>query len=163
LRTNLTETDPVMLWNYYLQLTVVEEAFRTLKADLAIRPIFHQDQARIEAHIFIAFLAYCLYVTLGGRLRSLAPGLTARRALEKFAAVQMVDVHIPTTNGRELCLTRYTQPEADLKLVLRAPEAHAAGAAATENHRRPSPPPPILCSADLRMRPMTGNPTNRRP
>jgi hypothetical protein len=118
LRTNLTETDPVKLWNYYLQLVVVEEAFRTLKADLAIRPIFHQDQARIEAHIFIAFLAYCLYVTLGGRLKSLAPGLTARRALEKFAAVQMVDVHIPTTDGRELCLTRYTQPEADLKLLL---------------------------------------------
>jgi hypothetical protein len=118
LRTNLTETDPVKLWNYYLQLVVVEEAFRTLKADLAIRPIFHQDQARIEAHIFIAFLAYCLYVTLGGRLKSLAPGLTARRALEKFAAVQMVDVHIPTTDGRELCLTRYTQPEPDLKLLL---------------------------------------------
>jgi hypothetical protein len=78
LRTNLTETDPVKLWNYYLQLVVVEEAFRTLKADLAIRPIFHQDQARIEAHIFIAFLAYCLYVTLGGRLKSLAPGLTVR-------------------------------------------------------------------------------------
>jgi hypothetical protein len=118
LRTNLTETDPVKLWNYYLQLVVVEEAFRTLKADLAIRPIFHQEEARIEAHIFIAFLAYCLYVTLGGRLKSLAPGLTARRALEKFATVQMVDVHIPTTDGRELCLTRYTQPEPELKLLL---------------------------------------------
>jgi hypothetical protein len=118
LRTNLTETDPVKLWNYYLQLVQVEEAFRTLKSDLAIRPIFHQDQARIEAHVFIAFLAYCLYVTLARRLKPLAPGLTARSALEQFAAVQMVDVHVPTTDGRELCLTRYTQPEPELALLL---------------------------------------------
>jgi transposase len=118
LRTNLTETDPVKLWNYYLQLVSVEEAFRTLKGDLAIRPIFHQDAMRIEAHLFIAFLAYCLHVTLGQRLKMLAPGLTTRRALEKFAAVQMVDVRIPTTDQRELCLTRYTQPEPDLKLLL---------------------------------------------
>lgn len=118
LRTNLTETDPVKLWSYYLQLVAVEEAFRTLKGDLAIRPIFHQDEKRIEAHIFIAFLAYCLHVSLGQRLKALAPGLTTRRALEKFAAVQMVDVHIPTTDGRELWLTRYTQPEPELKLLL---------------------------------------------
>jgi transposase len=118
LRTNLTETDPVKLWNYYLQLVQVEAAFRTLKSDLAIRPIFHQSPERIEAHVFIAFLAYCLHVTLGRQLKSLAPGLTTRRALEKFAAVQMVDVHVPTTDGRELTLTRYTQPEAELKLLL---------------------------------------------
>jgi len=118
LRTNLTETDPVKLWHYYLQLTQVEEAFRTLKSDLAIRPIFHQDEQRIEAHVFIAFLAYCLYVTLGRQLKSLAPGLTARSALEKFAAVQMVDVHVPTTDGRELLLTRYTQPDPDLVLLI---------------------------------------------
>lgn len=118
LRTNLTEADPVKLWNYYLQLVQVEEAFRTLKSDLAIRPIFHQDQDRIEAHVFIAFLAYCLYVTLGRQLKPLAPGLTARSALEKFAAVQMVDVHIPTTDGRELMLSRYTQPEPELQLLL---------------------------------------------
>jgi len=118
LRTNLTESDPVKLWNYYLQLGQVEEAFRTLKSDLAIRPIFHQDQSRIEAHVFVAFLAYCLYVTLGRQLKALAPGLTARNALEKFAAVQMVDVRIPTTDGRELLLTRYTQPEQELELFL---------------------------------------------
>ena len=118
LRTNLTETDPVKLWHYYLQLTQVEEAFRTLKNDLAIRPIFHQAEQRIEAHVFIAFLAYCLYVTLGRQLKSLAPGLTARSALEKFTAVQMVDVHVPTTDGRELLLTRYTQPEPDLALLI---------------------------------------------
>lgn len=118
LRTNLTETDPVKLWNYYLQLVQVEEAFRTLKSDLAIRPIFHQSPERIEAHVFIAFLAYCLHVTLGRKLKSLAPGLTTRSALEKFAAVQMVDVHVPTTDERELTLTRYTQPEPELKLLL---------------------------------------------
>jgi hypothetical protein len=118
LRTNLTETDPVKLWNYYLQLGQVEEAFRTLKSDLAIRPIFHQDQSRIEAHVFVAFLAYCSYVTLGRQLKALAPGLTTRNALEKFAAVQMVDVRIPTTDGRELLLTRYTQPEQELELLL---------------------------------------------
>jgi hypothetical protein len=118
LRTNLTESDPVKLWNYYLQLGQVEEAFRTLKSDLAIRPIFHQEQSRIEAHVFVAFLAYCLYVTLGRQLKALAPGLTARNALEKFAAVQMVDVRIPTTDGREVLLTRYTQPERELELLL---------------------------------------------
>src|SRR6267142_2735838 len=118
LHTNLTETDPVKLWNYYLQLVQVEEAFRTLKSDLAIRPIFHQEPSRIEAHVFVAFLAYCLYVTLGRQLKALAPGLTARSALEKFAAVQMVDVRIPTTDGRELLLTRYTQPERELELLL---------------------------------------------
>jgi transposase len=118
LRTNLTETDPVKLWNCYLQLVQVEEAFRTLKSDLAIRPIFHQKMQHIEAHVFISFLAYCLYVTLGRQLKSLAPGLTSRSALEKFAAVQMVDVRIPTTDGRELLLTRYTQPEPELKLLL---------------------------------------------
>ncbi len=118
LRTNLTETDPVKLWNYYLQLVVVEEAFRTLKGDLALRPIFHQEPARIEAHVFIAFLAYCLHVSLGLRLKLLAPGLTTRSALEKFAAIQMIDVRVPTTDGRQLSLTRYTQPEPELKLLL---------------------------------------------
>ncbi|MGA7311558.1 MAG: IS1634 family transposase, partial [Pseudolabrys sp.] len=118
LRTNLTESDPAKLWQFYLQLVEVEAAFKTLKGDLAIRPIFHQEERRIEAHIFIAFLAYCLHVTLGQQLKVLAPGLTARSALEKFAAVQMIDVYVPTTDGRELSLTRYTQPEPGLKLLL---------------------------------------------
>jgi len=118
LRTNLTDDDPARLWGLYLQLVSVEEAFRNLKGDLAIRPIFHQDAARIEAHIFIAFLAYCLHVTLGRRLHALAPGLTPRSAIEKFAAVQMIDLHIPTTDGRELLLTRYTEPEPELALLL---------------------------------------------
>ena len=118
LRTNLTENDPALLWQYYTQLVAVEEAFKNLKGDLAIRPIFHQEERRVEAHIFIAFLAYCLQITLQRRLHALAPGLTARSALEKFAAVQMIDVHLPTTDGRELLLTRYTQPEPELQLLI---------------------------------------------
>lgn len=118
LRTNLAEEDPAKLWTYYLQLVAVEEAFKNLKGDLAIRPIFHQREARIEAHIFIAFLAYCLHATLKRRLAALAPGLTPRSVLEKFSAVQMIDVIVPTTDGRELQLTRTTQPEPDLKLLL---------------------------------------------
>lgn len=118
LRTNLTETNPAKLWGFYLQLVAVEEAFRNLKGDLAIRPIFHQKEQRIEAHIFVSFLAYCLHVTLTQRLRTLAPGLTARSVLEKFAAVQMIDVRLPTTDGRELTLTRHTQPEPELQLLL---------------------------------------------
>jgi transposase len=118
LRTNLTNQDPAVLWQYYVQLVAVEEAFKNLKGDLAIRPIFHQDERRIEAHIFVAFLAYALQITLTRRLHTLAPGLTARSALEKFAAVQMLDVHLPTTDGREIVLTRYTQPEPELQLLI---------------------------------------------
>ena len=118
LRTNLTESDPAKLWQFYLQLVEVEAAFRTLKGDLALRPVFHQDERRIEAHIFIAFLAYCLHVTLGQQLKVLAPGLTPRSVLDKFATMQMIDVYVPTTDGRELSLTRYTQPEPELKLLL---------------------------------------------
>ena len=114
----MTNQDPAVLWQYYVQLVAVEEAFKNLKGDLAIRPIFHQDERRIEAHIFVAFLAYALQITLTRRLHTLAPGLTARSALEKFAAVQMLDVHLPTTDGREIVLTRYTQPEPELQLLI---------------------------------------------
>jgi transposase len=118
LRSNLTQTDPAQLWQYYIQLTEIEQAFKELKGDLSIRPIYHQSDERIEAHIFIAFVAYCLQVTLKQRTRALAPGLTPRAVLEKFAALQMVDVHLPTTDGRHLVLSRYTQPEKDLQLLL---------------------------------------------
>jgi hypothetical protein len=118
LRGNLTETDPAVVWTYYLQLVEVEQAFRNLKGDLAIRPIFHQGETRIEAHLFVSFLAYCLHVTLGRWLRDLAPGLTTRSVLEKFAALQMVDVHIPTSDGRTLILPRYTHPARELQVLL---------------------------------------------
>lgn len=118
LRTNLTETDPVKVWEFYLQLVEVEEAFKNLKGDLCIRPIFHQLQRRIEAHIFVCFLAYCVQVTLRHQLRAKAPGLTPRQVLEKFGRMQMMDVHFPTTDGRELVFVRYTQPEKDQQLLL---------------------------------------------
>lgn len=118
LRTNLTEEDPVKLWEYYTQLTQVEEAFKNLKGDLALRPVYHQKAERIEAHIFVSFLAYCLHVTLRRWLRDLAPGLTPRAVLEKFAAMQMIDVHLPTTDGRHVILPRYTQPEKELQVLL---------------------------------------------
>jgi transposase len=118
LRSNVTEGDPAQLWTFYLQLVEVEQAFKELKDDLAIRPIYHQTDERIEAHIFVAFLAYCLQVTLKQRLRALAPGLTPRSVLEKMAAIQMVDVYLPTTDGRAVILSRYTEPEADQAILL---------------------------------------------
>jgi hypothetical protein len=119
LRTNLVGRDPAEMWAFYTQLVQVEEAFKALKGDLAIRPIHHQKEKRIEAHIFVAFLAYALHVTLRRRLRGLAPGLTPRSVLEKFGSIQMIDVHLPTTDGRKLIMSRYTQPEPELQMLLR--------------------------------------------
>lgn len=110
LRTNLEATDPELIWRCYMQLCHVEEAFRTLKGDLGLRPIFHQKATRIEAHLFVAFLAYCLSITLRQQLRPLAPGLMPRVVFEKLATIQMLDVLVPTTNGRELLLVRRTEP-----------------------------------------------------
>jgi transposase len=119
LRSNITTgRSAEELWQFYLQLTEVEAAFKNLKDDLALRPIYHQLEHRIQAHIFISFLAYCLQVTLRRRLRDLAPGLTARSVLEKFATVQMLDVHLPTADQRTVILSRYTQPSSDVQLIL---------------------------------------------
>jgi transposase len=118
LRTNLCGREPAELWQFYIQLVEIEAAFKNLKDDLALRPIFPQLEHRIEAHIFVAFMAYCLHVTLRARLRPLAPGLTPRAVLDKFAAIQMLDVHFPTTDGRTLILSRYTYPETDHRLLL---------------------------------------------
>ena len=118
LRTNLCDENPARLWRHYIQLTEIEQAFKELKGDLAIRPIHHQLDHRIEAHIFVAFVAYCLQVTLKQRLRALAPGLTSRAVVEKLSAMQMVDVHLPTTDGRHIVLPRYTQPERDQQFLL---------------------------------------------
>ena len=118
LRTNIGDRDPAELWTFYIQLTEVEQAFKELKHDLAIRPIFHQREGRIEAHIFVAFLAYCLQVTLKARLRRLATGITPAEVIAKFKTMQMVDVHVPTTDGRELILSRYTQPETAHRMLL---------------------------------------------
>lgn len=118
LRSNLTSKDTAALWEQYILLTEIEQAFRDIKGELSLRPINHQKDTRIEAHIFVAFQAYCLNVTLKQRLKALAPGLTPRSVLEKFKKIQMVDVHLPTTDGRHLLMTRYTQPEKEHKILL---------------------------------------------
>ena len=133
LRSNLTGEDPARLWHYYLRLTEIEQAFKELKHDLAVRPVFHQRGDRIEAHIFVAFIAYCLQVTLKHMARPKAPGLTPRAILEKLSTMQMVDVHLPTTDGRHLVLPRRTDPTRDQQLLL-----HQL------NLRLPDQPPPRI-------------------
>ncbi len=118
LRTNLTGEDPAVLWDHYIQLTEIEAAFKCLKSELRIRPIRHQLEHRAEAHILVAFLAYCLMVTLKNRLQGYAPGLTPRAVLDKLAGIRMLDVWLPTTDGRWLVMPRHTDPEPDQALLL---------------------------------------------
>jgi transposase len=118
LRTNLVAEDPAVLWDRYVQLTQIEAAFKCLKSDLGIRPIHHQLEHRVDGHILVAFLAYCLTVTLRHRLRLHAPGLTPRAVLEKLAGIQMLDVSFPTTDGRRLIMPRYTEPNPEQALLL---------------------------------------------
>ena len=145
LRTNLTAGHPEELWKQYIVLTEIEQAFKEIKQDLSIRPVYHQKDERIEAHIFVSFLAYCLQVTLKQRAKAKAHGLTPRAILEKFKAIQMIDVHLPTTDQRVLILPRYTQPEKELQLLLYQLSLTLPG----------QPPPRIeqlknKCGADLR-------------
>ncbi len=139
LRTNLDAQQPERLWTFYIQLTEVEQAFKELKHDLAVRPIFHHDEKRIEAHIFVAFLAYCLQVTLKANLRPLASGITPREVIAKLKTIQMVDVHIPTTDEREITLSRYTQPEPEHSMLLQQLQM-----------RLPEQPPPKITAAQVR-------------
>ena len=118
LRSNLTGEDPAVLWTRYVQLTQIESVFRSLKSELGIRPIYHQLEHRADAHVLIAFLAYCLQVTLKNRLMIRAPGLTSTAVLEKLATIQMVEVWIPMVDGRWLMLPRHTQPERDVQAML---------------------------------------------
>lgn len=118
LRSNLVAEPPAQLWQMYLLLVEIEAAFKNLKSDLQIRPVFHRKESRVEAHIFVAFLSYCLHVTLRTKLQASAPGLTPRAVLEKFVRMEMMDVHFPTTDGRKLIFRRYTKPEADQAMLL---------------------------------------------
>jgi len=138
LRSNLTGEDPAVLWSRYVQLTQIESVFRSLKNELGIRPIYHQKEDRADAHILIAFLAYCLQVTLKNRLMAYAPGLTPLAVLEKLGTIQMIDVCIPTCDGRWLILPRYTQPDRDLQLLLHHLQLEL-----------PSQPPPRITTAAL--------------
>ena len=127
-----------MLWSRYVQLTQIESVFRSLKSELGIRPIYHQKEDRADAHIFIAFLAYCLQVTLKNRLMAYAPGLTPSAVMEKLGTIQMIDVCIPTCDGRWLILPRYTQADRDLQLLLHHLQLEL-----------PSQPPPRITTAAL--------------
>ena len=118
LRSNLVGEDPTVLWERYIQLAQIEAAFKAMKSELGIRPLYHQLGHRVEAHILVAFLAYCLLVTLKNRLQVLAPGLTPKAVLEKLATIQMLDVWLPTTDGRWLVMPRFTQAEADQAILL---------------------------------------------
>lgn len=118
LRSNLTGEDPAVLWMRYVQLTQIESVFRSLKSELGIRPIYHQLEHRADAHVMIAFLAYCLQVTLKNQLLIRAPGLTPVAVLEKLATIQMVEVWIPMMDGRWLVMPRHTQPEKDVQALL---------------------------------------------
>src|SRR5947208_6982283 len=118
LRSNLTGEDPAVLWTRYVQLTQIESVFRSLKSELGIRPIYHQLEHRADAHVLIAFLAYCLQVTLKNRLMIHAPGLTPSSVFDKLSTIQMVEVWIPLLDGRWLVLPRHTQPEADVQALM---------------------------------------------
>jgi hypothetical protein len=137
LRSNLTAGDPSVLWTRYVPLTQIEAVFKALKSDLCIRPIHHQLEHRTDSHTLIAFLAYCLQVTLKHRLLLHAPGWTPTAGLEKFAEIQIIDFWIPTVDQRWLILPRYTQPSPDVKLLLE-----------TWLQQLPSPPPRLLAQGD---------------
>ena len=141
LRSNLSDKEPEWLWKLYMLLVQIEAVFRCFKNDLGIRPIYHQNDTRVEAHIFVCFQAYCLWVSLQQRLRPLAPGLTPRQALDQLAGVQMLDVQIPTSDGRILQLTRYTQPDTAVQLLLQR-----LGKSLPEQ-----PPPKLISPAEMEL------------
>ena len=118
LRTNLEECDPKTLWKRYMIQGEIEYAFRELKNDLGLRPVYHQLDDRIESHIFTSFMALCLFQTLRAIARDHAPGLTPRQIVEKFRAMKMVDVVMPTTDGRIVTLPRYVEPKDDVRILL---------------------------------------------
>jgi len=144
LRTNLVAEDPAVLWDRYMQLTQIEAAFKCLKSELGIRPIYHQLEHRVEAHILVAFLAYCLSVTLRHRLQAHAPGLTPRAVLEQLASIQMLDLSFPTTDGRCLTMPRYTEPADEVALLLHQLKLTLPN----------QPPPRIAALSDERLPPL---------
>ncbi len=144
LRSNAKVSSPEQAWENYLLLTRIEQAFKDLKGDLSIRPIYHSMGSRIEAHIFVCFLAYCLHSTLRNLAKRVAGAMTPAEIISKMASIQMIDVHLPTTDGRQITMSRHTHPNKETALVL-------AGLALT----LPEQPPPKIyssltgCSADF--------------
>src|SRR6201987_5158405 len=149
LRSNLVGEDPAVLWERYVQLAQIEAAFKTMKSELGIRPLYHQLGHRLEAHILVAFLAYCLLVTLKHRLQALAPGLTPKAVLEQLATIQMLEVWLPTTDLGWLVMPRFTQLEAHQAILL---HKLSASCRTTRRHGSKRDPPNFLkkhsvCSA----------------
>ena len=138
LRSNLSGKEPKYLWELYMLLVEIEAVFRSFKNDLGIRPVYHQLEPRVDAHVFVCFQAYCLYVTLKHWLKPLASGLTPRQALDQFGKVQMLDVEFPTTDGRKLVMSRYTQADDTLKLLM----------SRMKKEFGQQPPPKLVCSGE---------------
>jgi transposase len=118
LRTNLSDHSPEALWRMYVQLTEVEAVFRALKSELAIRPIWHWVGPRVEAHVMVAFLGYCLWVCLKQKLKASAPGLSPWQLLDQFKRIVQVEVWFKLKAGGAICLPRITQPEAAQAMIL---------------------------------------------
>ena len=138
LRSNATTSDATTMWSMYMQLVRIESAFKSIKSDLAIRPIWHQVQPRVEAHLFVAFMGYCLLAALRKHIEHAAPGLSPRAVLEQLASIQMVDVCLPTSDGRWLIMPRHTEPEAEQSMLLEQLGLEL-----------PSQPPPRIRSGSL--------------
>ena len=115
---NLEAETAEQLWTKYIQLTEVESVFRTLKSELAIRPIFHRKERRIKAHVLVAFLGYALWVTLKHLLKARGSDLSPARALSLLSTIQSADIVLPTTDGREIRLRRVTRPEPEQKQLV---------------------------------------------
>jgi transposase len=118
LRTNLSDENAQALWSQYMQLTEVEAAFRALKSELSIRPLFHQLERRVKAHVLVAFLGYAMWVTLKHLLKRWPSELSPAKALELLATLHSADIVLPTTDGREIRLRRITEPTSEQKLLL---------------------------------------------
>jgi hypothetical protein len=138
LRAHWEERDPSKLWTTYVQLTEVEAAFRTMKSDLKIRPIWHWTASRVQAHILVAFLSYCLWVCLKKKAQAIAPSLSPWQILDQLGRIVLVEVWFELRDGRQLCLPRITQPEPAQALLLKQ-----------LNWTLPAQPPPKIYPKDL--------------
>jgi hypothetical protein len=138
LRAHWTENDPARLWQTYVQLTEAEVAFRTLKSEVKVRPIWHWLERRVEAHVLVAFLGYCLWVCLRKKAQRIAPSLTPWQILAQLGQIALVEVWFELRDGRQICLPRMTQPEPVQALLLRQ-----------LNWQLPQQPPPRIYAKDL--------------
>ena len=119
LRTNMIDEDPAALWKQYMLQGEIEQSFKEVKNDLGLRPVFHQTDDRIEAHIFVSYVAYCLQATLKNLTSDIASGLSPKEIIAKMKQLYMVDVKKPTSDGREIVMKRYVEPKPETALLLR--------------------------------------------